>query len=179
MERHFGKALIDTPTLADRIAALGRQISKDYQGKELLVIGVLKGACLFYADLIRKIQVPVTLDFIQAKSYKGRTSSGEVRLLSDPEYADRLADRHVLVVEDIVDSGVTVQYLRKALLAGKPASIAICTLLDKPARRRIPVPVEYVGFTIPDVFVVGYGLDHDESYRNLPYIAALDNIEGG
>ena len=177
-DRQFGKSLIDAPTLADRIRQLGRQITTDYEGRELLLIGVLKGAVLFYADLIRHINVPVTLDFIQAKSYQGRTSSsGEVRLLSEPEYFDRLSGKHVMIVEDIVDSGVTVQYLRKVLLAQNPKSLATCTLLDKPARRRIQVPVEYVGFTIPNVFVVGYGLDHAERYRNLPYIAALDTVE--
>lgn len=176
--RQFGKALIDAPTLADRIKQLARQITADYEGREILAIGVLKGAVLFYADLIRQINVPVTLDFIQAKSYQGRTSSsGEVRLMSEPEYFDRMQNKHVLIVEDIVDSGVTVQYLRKVLLDKKPASLTTCTLLDKPARRRIQVPVEYVGFTIPNVFVVGYGLDHAEKYRNLPYIAALDTVE--
>jgi len=178
MQRQFGKALIDTVTLDARVKALSKQISDDYRGKEILLIGVLKGSVLFYADLIRNIQVPVVLDFVQAKSYAGRTSTGEVRLLSEPEYLDDLDGRHVIVVEDIVDTGVTIQYLRKRLLDKGPASLKVCTLLDKPAKRRIDVPLDYVGFSIPDVFVVGYGMDHREHYRNLPYLAALDGAEG-
>jgi len=178
MERILAKALIDAPTLNKRVQQMARQISEDYAGREILAVGVLKGAVMFYSDLVRLLQVPVVLDFIQAKSYSGRTSSGEVRLLSEPDYLDRLEGRHVLIVEDIVDSGATIQYLRKRLLDKNPASVATCTLLDKPDARRIKVPVDYVGFTIPDVFVVGYGMDHSEHYRNLPYIAALDADEG-
>jgi len=176
--RRFGKALIDAPTLAQRVQQLGKQITTDYAGRELLAVGVLKGAAFFYTDLVRQIGVPVTVDFIRAKSYEGRTTtSGEVRVVSDPDFAEEIAGRHVLIVEDIVDSGVTMQYLRKLLLAERPASLATCTLLDKPSRRRIEVPLDYVGFSIPNVFVVGYGLDHAEHYRNLPYIAALDAVE--
>jgi len=179
MERQFGKALIDAPTLANRVTQLGRQISDDYAGRNILLIGVLKGAALFYADLVRAIQVPVILDFVQAKSYVGQTSqAGDIRMLSEPEYIDRMAGRDVIIVEDIVDSGVTIQYLRKRILDKEPQSLALCTLLDKPRRRRIRVPLDYVGFTIPNVFVVGYGMDHDERYRNLPYIAALESLGG-
>ena len=174
MERKFGKALIDTKTLQQRVQALGKQISEDYAGREILMIGVLKGAVLFYSDLIRHINVPVTLDFVQAKSYAGRTSTGEVRLLSEPEYIDRMDGRHVIVVEDIVDTGVTLQYLRKTLLDKGAASLAICTLLNKPDGRRTQVPLDYVGFDIPNVFVIGYGMDHREQFRNLPYLAVMD-----
>jgi hypoxanthine phosphoribosyltransferase len=176
--RRYGKALIDAPTLAQRVQQLGKQITTDYAGRELLAVGVLKGAALFFSDLVRQIGVPVTVDFIRAKSYLGRTStSGDVRVISDPDFAEEVAGRHVLIVEDIVDSGVTMRYLRKLFLAERPASLATCTLLDKPSRRRMEVPLDYVGFSIPDVFVVGYGLDHAERYRNLPYIAALEAVE--
>lgn len=174
----YGKALIDARTLAQRVQQLGKQITADYAGRELLAVAVLKGAAFFYTDLVRHIGVPVTLDFIRARSYEGRTrTSGEVRVFSDPDFAEDMAGRHVLIVEDIVDSGVTIQYLRKLFLARRPASLATCALLDKPSRRRIDVSVDYVGFSIPDVFVVGYGLDHAERYRNLPYIAALEAVE--
>ncbi len=180
MERKFGKALIDANTLQERIDALARQISEDYAGREILMIGVLKGAVFFYSDLVRRIKVPVILDFVQAKSYAGRTSSGEVRLLSEPEYIDQLEGRHVIVVEDIVDTGVTLQYLRKTLLDKGPASLKTCSLLDKEGDRRTQVKLDYVGFTIPNVFVVGYGMDHNEYFRNLPYLAVLeDNGNGG
>ncbi len=178
MHARFGKALIDTPTLQDRVQQIGRQINQDYADRRVLMIGVLKGSILFYADLVRAIRVPVTMDFVHATSYQGRTTtSGEVRLMTDPEYFDKMEGRHVIIVEDIVDTGVTIQYLRKKILDRGPASLAVCTLLDKPERRRIEVKVDYVGFTIPDVFVVGYGMDHDERYRNLPYIAALEQDE--
>jgi len=177
-ERKFGKALIDTKTLSDRVKQLAQQISRDYEGREILAIGVLKGASIFYSDLVRQIQVPVVLDFIQVKSYAGRTSSsGEVRMIAEPEFIGDMEGRHVLIVEDIVDSGVTMRYLQKILLAKGPASLRCVTLLDKPSRRRIQVPVDYVGFTVPNVFVIGYGLDHAERYRNLPYIASLENAE--
>jgi hypoxanthine phosphoribosyltransferase len=178
VERQYGKALIDTRALSQRVQQLGKQITADYAGRDLLAVAVLKGAAFFFTDLVRHIGVPVTVDFLRAASYAGRTtSSGEVRVVSDPEFAPEIAGRHVLIVEDIVDSGVTLHYLRKLFLAEGPASLATCALLDKPSRRRIEVDVDYVGFTIPNVFVVGYGLDHAERYRNLPYIAALEAVE--
>jgi hypoxanthine phosphoribosyltransferase len=173
----FGKALIDAATLARRVEQLGKQITADYAGREILAVGVLKGAAFFYTDLVRHIARPLVVDFLRAGSYGGRTStSGEVRIFTDEDAAD-VAGRHVLIVEDIVDSGVTMQYLRKLFLAKDPASLATCTLLDKPARRRIEVPLDYVGFKVADVFVVGYGMDHGDRYRNLPYIAALDEVQ--
>lgn len=175
-ELRFGKALIDAATLARRVEQLGRKITADYAGREILAVGILKGAAFFYTDLVRHIGRPLVVDFLRAGSYGGRTStSGEVRIFADEDAAD-VAGRHVLIVEDIVDSGVTMQYLRKLFLAKDPASLATCTLLDKPARRRIEVPLDYVGFTVADVFVVGYGMDHGGRYRNLPYIAALDEV---
>lgn len=174
----YGKALIDAATLARRVQQLGKQITADYADREILAVGILKGATFFYADLVRQIGRPVRIDFLRATSYGGRTTtSGEVRIVSEPAAGDDIAGRHVLIVEDIVDSGVTMQYLRKVFLARNPASLATCTLLDKPVRRRVDVKLDYVGFSIADVFVVGYGLDHGERYRNLPYIAALDAVD--
>lgn len=173
----FGKALIDAATLARRVEQLGKQITADYEGREIVAVGILKGAALFYTDLVRQIRRPLIVDFLRAGSYGGRTStSGDVRIVADDE-AVEVAGRHVLIVEDIVDSGVTMQYLRKLFLAKGPASVATCTLLDKPTRRRIDVRLDYVGFSVADVFVVGYGMDHGERYRNLPYIAALDEVQ--
>jgi len=173
----FGKALIDAATLARRVEQLGKQITADYADREILAVGVLKGAAFFYTDLVRQIRRPLVVDFLRADSYGGRTStSGEVRIVADVDAAD-IAGRHVLIVEDIVDSGVTMQYLRKLFLARDPASLATCTLLDKPTRRRIDVPLDYVGFKVADVFVVGYGMDRGGRYRNLPYIAALDEVQ--
>jgi hypoxanthine phosphoribosyltransferase len=172
----FGKALIDATTLARRVEQLGKQISADYAGREILAVGILKGAAFFYTDLVRHITRPLIVDFLRAGSYGGRTStSGEVRIVADADAA-AVAGRHVLIVEDIVDSGVTMQYLRKLFLAKDPASVATCTLLDKPTRRRIEVRLDYVGFKVADLFVVGYGMDYGERYRNLPYIAALDEV---
>jgi hypoxanthine phosphoribosyltransferase len=174
----FGKALIDAATLARRVEQLGKQITADFSDREIVAVGILKGATFFYADLVRQIRRPLVVDFLRADSYGGRTStSGEVRIVADSDAAD-VAGRHVLIVEDIVDSGVTMQYLRKLFLARDPASLSTCTLLDKPSRRRIDVPLDYVGFTVADVFVVGYGMDHGGRYRNLPYIAALDEVQG-
>jgi hypoxanthine phosphoribosyltransferase len=173
----FGKALIDAATLTRRVAQLGRQITADYAGREIVAVGILKGAAFFYTDLVRHIARPLVVDFMRAESYGGRTAtSGEVQIVSDADAAD-VKGQHVLIVEDIVDSGVTMQYLRKLFLAREPASLATCTLLDKPSRRRIDVPLDYVGFTVADLFVVGYGMDHAGRYRNLPYIAALDNVQ--
>lgn len=177
-ERQYGKALIDGAALAKRVQQLGKQITADYAGREVLAVAILKGAAFFFTDLVRHIGVPLTVDFLRASSYEGRTTtSGEVRVVSDPDFTAEIPGRHVLIVEDIVDSGVTMHYLRKLFLAEGPASLATCALLDKPSRRRIDVKIDYVGFTIPNVFVVGYGLDHAEHYRNLPYIASLEAIE--
>ncbi|MDD4170093.1 MAG: hypoxanthine phosphoribosyltransferase, partial [Desulfotomaculaceae bacterium] len=158
---------------------LGGMISEDYAGKDLLVIGILKGAIIFLSDLVRSITIPSYFDFIDVSSYgNSTTSSGEVRILKDVD--QQIENRHVLIVEDIIDTGLTLDYLVRMLNSRGPASLKICTLLDKPSRRVTPVYVHYRGFSITNDFVVGYGLDFGERYRNLPYIMALSpKIYGG
>lgn len=165
--------LIDEDRLDARVQALAQQIEDDYQDiEDLLLICVLKGGYMFLADLSRALQRPHDLDFMGISSYgAGTRSSGAVQIIMDLKAP--IAERNVLIVEDIIDSGRTLQYMRRILLARSPASLRICTLLTKPARREVDVPVDYIGFEIPDEFVVGYGLDFDEKYRNLPYIAVL------
>jgi hypoxanthine phosphoribosyltransferase len=167
------KVLIDSETLQNRIAELAQQIEKDYQqDEELLLICVLKGAFMFLADLSRALKRPHQVDFMGISSYgSGTESSGAVRIVLDLK--QDIANRHVLIVEDIIDSGRTLDYMRRNLLARSPASLRICSLLDKPERREVDVPVDYLGFEIPNEFVVGYGLDFAEIYRNLPIIAIL------
>ena len=155
--------------IQQRVAQLAQQISSDYRGKELVVISILKGAVVFTADLIRRIEVPLTLDFIAASSYAQASSTGEVKIHCDIRTV--IDDRHVLLVDDIVDTGISLQSLRARLSLMKPASLRSCVLLNKAGRRRVDVPVEYVGFMIPNCFVVGYGLDYDERYRRHPYLA--------
>ena len=172
LERAVGEILIDEETLAARVAELGVEVSSDYQGRDLLLIGVLKGAVFFMADLMRHLTVPCEVDFMAISSYGDSTdSSGIVRILKDLDI--NIENRHVLIVEDIIDSGLTLSYLVRTLEAREPASLEVCALLTKPARREIDVPVRYVGFEIPNRFVVGYGLDFAERYRNLPYVAVL------
>ena len=164
--------LITEERLAAKVAEMGAQISKDYQGRKLIILGVLKGSVVFMSDLIRSITVPVEMDFMAVSSYgAGVKTSGVVKILKD---LDRLiAGYDVLVVEDILDSGMTLSYLTELLRERDPASIRIATLLDKPDRRKVDIKPDYVGFTIPDEFVVGYGLDYAELYRNLPYVGIL------
>ena len=164
--------LITEEQLAAKVAEMGAQISKDYQGRKLIILGVLKGSVVFMSDLIRSITVPVEMDFMAVSSYgAGVKTSGVVKILKD---LDRLiAGYDVLVVEDILDSGMTLSYLTELLRERDPASIRIATLLDKPERRKVDIKPDYVGFTIPDEFVVGYGLDYAELYRNLPYVGIL------
>ena len=172
LEAAVGEILIDRETLAARVAELGTEISADYEGRDLLLIGVLKGAVFFMADLMRHLTVPCEVDFMAISSYGDATdSSGIVRILKDLDI--NIEGRHVLVVEDIIDSGLTLSYLMRSLKARKPASLEICALLTKPERREIDVPVKFVGFEIPNKFVIGYGLDFAERYRNLPYVAVL------
>ena len=167
-----GAILIDEETLQQRVRDLGAEISLDYAGRDLLLVGVLKGAVFFMADLMRELTVPCEIDFMAISSYgAGTDSSGVVRILKDLDI--NISDRHVLVVEDIIDSGLTLSYLMRSLKARKPATVEICALLTKPERREVDVPVAYVGFEIPNRFVIGYGLDFDERYRNLPYVAVL------
>ena len=167
-----GEILIDEETLQRRVDELGAQISEDYRGRDLLLVGVLKGAVFFMADLMRRISLPCEVDFMAISSYgSGVDSSGVVRILKDLDVP--VEDRNVLVVEDIVDSGLTLSYLVRNLEARRPASVDICALLAKPERRENDVACRYVGFEIPNRFVIGYGLDFAERYRNLPYIGVL------
>jgi hypoxanthine phosphoribosyltransferase len=164
--------LYDAPTLDARIAELGAQIRRDYQGKNLVLVGVLKGSILFMADLARQIDLPLSLDFLGLSSYGDKTeSSGVVRITSD--LSKPIEGKDVLVVEDIVDTGLTMQFLLANLATRKPASVRICTLLHKPARAKVQIPLDYVGFTIEDRFVVGYGLDYAEIYRNVPFVGVV------
>jgi len=173
LERDVSEILIEEEALQRRIVELGEEISGDYADRDLLLIGVLKGAVFFMADLMRRLTVPCEIDFMAISSYGGQTdSSGVVRILKDLDM--NIKGRHVLVVEDIIDSGLTLSYLMRNLRSREPASLEICALMTKPARREIEVPVRYVGFEIPNRFVIGYGLDFDERYRNLPYVGVLN-----
>jgi hypoxanthine phosphoribosyltransferase len=173
LEHAVRKVLIGEDALQQRITELGEEISADYHGRDLLLIGVLKGAVFFMADLMRRLTVPCEIDFMAISSYAGATeSSGVVRILKDLDI--NIEGRDVLVVEDIIDSGLTLSYLMRNLEAREPATLEVCALMTKPARREIEVPVRYTGFEIPNEFVVGYGLDFGERYRNLPYVAVLD-----
>jgi len=168
----IGEILVQPDQLQRRVQELGAQISADYADRNPLLIGVLKGAVFFLADLMREITCPCEVDFMAISSYGSATaSSGVVRILKDLDAA--IEDRHVLVVEDIVDSGLTLQYLMRNLGARGPASLEVCALLTKPERRKVELAPRYLGFEIPDKFAIGYGLDHAERYRNLPYVAAL------
>jgi hypoxanthine phosphoribosyltransferase len=169
----IGDVLVSAEQLQRRVRELGAEISRDYAGGTLLLVGVLKGAVFFLADLMRAIDIAVEVDFMAVASYGSATdSSGVVRILKDLDVA--IEGRDVLIVEDIVDSGLTLQYLLRNLGARDPRTLGVCALLTKPARREVELPIRYVGFEIPDAFVVGYGLDHDERHRNLPFVAALE-----
>jgi len=168
----IGSILVSSEELQARIAELGAAISRDYKGRDLVMVGVLKGAVLFLADLMRSIDVPCEVDFMAVSSYGSQTdSSGVVRILKDLDAP--IAGRDVLVVEDIIDSGLTLQYLMRNLRAREPASLEVCSLLTKPERLRVDLSPRYVGFEIPNRFAIGYGLDHAQRYRNLEYVAAL------
>jgi hypoxanthine phosphoribosyltransferase len=174
-DEHIGEILVQADELQHRIKEMAADISRDYKGRDLLLIGVLKGAVFFLADLMRHLDVPCEVDFMAVSSYGSSTdSSGVVRILKDLDAP--LEGRNVLIVEDIVDSGLTLQYLMRTLEARSPASIEVCALLTKPERRKVDTPARYVGFEIPDKFAIGYGLDYDERYRNLPYVATLTGI---
>src|SRR3954451_20460059 len=172
LTRGVSKVLIEEDAVAARVAELGADVSIDYADKDLLLVGVLKGAVFFMADLMRRLTIPCEIDFMAISSYGAATdSSGVVRILKDLDI--NIDGRDVLVVEDIIDSGLTLSYLMRNLEAREPASLEICALLTKPERREIDVPVRYVGFEIPNRFVIGYGLDFDERYRTLPYVGVL------
>jgi hypoxanthine phosphoribosyltransferase len=168
----IGEILVQPDELRRKVADLGAAISRDYAERDLLLVGVLKGAIFFLSDLMREISIPCEVDFMAVASYGSATdSSGVVRILKDLD--DSIEGRDVLLVEDIVDSGLTLQYLLRNLRARGPASVEVCALLTKPERRKIEFEARYVGFEIPNRFAIGYGLDHDERYRNLPFVAAL------
>jgi len=173
LEHAVTEVLIEAEVLQRRIAELGEEISADYAGRDLLLVGVLKGAVFFMADLMRQLTIPCEIDFMAISSYGDSTdSSGVVRILKDLDI--NIEGRDVLVVEDIIDSGLTLSYLVRNLEAREPATLEICALMTKPERREIEVPVRYIGFEIPNRFVIGYGLDFAERYRNLPYVGVLD-----
>jgi hypoxanthine phosphoribosyltransferase len=173
MTRRLGRTLITRQEVSARVTELGRAIGRDYAGRSPLLVGVLKGAVVFTADLVRAIPLSAGFDFMGVSSYGSRAqTSGVVRLTSDLSVS--IEGRDVIIVEDIIDSGRTIHYLRRNLATRHPRSLALCVLLDKVARREVEVPVDYVGFVIPDDFVVGYGLDHDGLYRNLPDISVLE-----
>jgi hypoxanthine phosphoribosyltransferase len=165
------EVLIDSGALMQRVKELGAQIAKDYLGKDLTLVGILKGSVFFTTDLARAIDLPLTLELLGVSSYVGTETTGEVRITSD--VTKPMAGKHILIVEDIIDTGLTMNFLLHNLQAREPASVKICALLEKPARARAKVPIDYKGFVIEDKFVVGYGLDYDEKYRNLSFIGVM------
>jgi hypoxanthine phosphoribosyltransferase len=173
LEHDIGEVLLSEADIASKVAELGRRISDDYAGRNLTLVSVLKGSLPFMADLMRQITLPLRIDLMEVSSYGGTAteSSGLVRIMKD--LSASIADENVLLVEDIIDTGLTLNYLVRYLRGKSPASLKICTLLDKPARRLVDIPVDYVGFEIPDQFVVGYGLDYSERYRNLRFVGVL------
>jgi hypoxanthine phosphoribosyltransferase len=172
-DRLIAETLVEEDALQARIAELGDEISRDYQGREPLLVGVMKGAVFFMADLVRRVTVPCEIDFMAVSSYgSGTDSSGVVRILKDLDA--NIEGRHVLIIEDIVDSGLTLSYLVRNLQARGPATLEVCALLTKPERRKTDINCRYVGFEIPNRFAIGYGHDYGERYRSLPYVAALD-----
>jgi hypoxanthine phosphoribosyltransferase len=164
-----GKPLFTKEQIQDRVKELAEKISHDYADKDILAVGILKGAFMFFSDLVRAIQIPLTIDFILATSYLKTDSTGEVKIYYDIK--EDVTDKDVVLIEDIVDSGITLNYIRERVLAKSPRSLKTCVFLDKRERRIVDVPLDYIGFEIPNKFVVGYGLDYDDKFRNLPYIA--------
>ena len=177
MEQIFGRPFVSQEEMRTRIRELGRQIAAASLNKALILVGVLKGAYAFYADLARAIRIPLRVDFLIVASYGGKSkSSGKVKMITD--LTEDIAGKHVLLVEDIVDSGLTARHLIAKLSKHKPKSIKVCTLLSRPHRRQVNVAIDYVGFKLPNQYVVGYGLDYQQRYRNLPYLAVLDKVQG-
>ena len=168
--------MLSQEEIENKVTELAKQIEKDYEGQDLLLVGILKGASVFVADLMRKINLNVNIDFMSVSSYgSGTVSSGTVKILKDLDVD--IKDKNVLIVEDIIDSGITLRNLYDTLMTREPRSLKLCTLLNKPARKKVDVDVDYVGFVIEDKFIVGYGIDYDEKYRNLPYIAIVEDVE--
>lgn len=172
MHENLEKIIFTENQIKERVAELGAQITKDYDGKEIVAVGILKGAIVFFTDLVREIKLPVQFDFMAVSSYgAGTKTSGTVRLLKDID--TDIENKHVIIIEDIVDSGLTLKYLKENFEHRKAASVKLCVLMDKPSGRQTPITVDYVGFTVPDVFIIGYGVDYAGRYRNLPYIGTL------
>jgi hypoxanthine phosphoribosyltransferase len=165
----IGKPFLTTEQIQNKVAELADRISRDYLGKEILAIGILKGSFMFFSDLVRAIQQPVTVDFVIASSYIRTTSTGEVKVHYDVK--EEIRGKHVLLIDDIVDTGISLNYLRERIISQNPESLKVCAFLDKKERRIVDVKLDYVGYEIPNVFVVGYGLDYENQFRNLPYIA--------
>ena len=171
MKRDIERVLLTEEEIREKVSEIGQQISVDFAGKDPIFVGVLKGCFIFMADLMRNVSIPCSMDFMAVSSYSGTSSTGAVKINKD--LSEDILDRHLILVEDILDSGVTLNYLKQYLTVRRPASIHIATLLDKPARRKADIQPDYCCFQVPDAFVVGYGLDFDERYRNLPYIGIL------
>ena len=171
MHEDIAKILITEEEIRKRIKELGEEISRDYNGKDPILVTVLRGAIVFLCDLMRKISIPITLDFLSISSYSGQTQTGVVRILKDLD--ENIENRQVILVEDIIDTGLTLNYILKTLKARRPADVRVCALLDKKVRRIVDVSIDYLGFEIPDEFVVGYGMDYNQRYRGLPFICIL------
>jgi hypoxanthine phosphoribosyltransferase len=172
-----GSVLVSSGEIQEKVRGLGGRITRDYRDEKLLLVGILRGAVVFLSDLMRHLELECEIDFMEVSSYgTGTSSSGVVRILKDLQ--EDITGKHVLIVEDIVDTGLTLAYLRRTLLARKPASLEVCALLSKPSRRQVDLPVKYLGFEVPDVFVIGYGIDYAGAYRNLPDIRALKSAHG-
>ncbi|MDR7855680.1 hypoxanthine phosphoribosyltransferase [Tissierella sp.] len=172
MENIIKSILVSEEDIAEKVKELGKQITEDYKGKDLILVGILKGAVIFMSDLSRNIKMPIGMDFMAVSSYgRSSTSTGEVRIIKDLDFS--VENKDIIIVEDIIDTGYTLAYLTDNLRKRGAKSVKVCTLLDKPERRKVDVAVDYLGFAIPDEFVVGYGLDYAEKGRNLPYVAAL------
>ncbi len=172
MDEVIKEVLVSSEEINKRVKELGQEITEDYKGKDLMLVGILKGAVIFMSELVQNINLPITMDFMAVSSYGNSSqSSGVVRIIKDLDCY--IEGKDILIVEDIIDTGLTLDYLTDNLRKRGPKSVKICTLLDKPERREVEVPVDYVGFQVPDEFIVGYGIDYAEKYRNLPYISAL------
>ena len=171
MNRAVERILITEEEIREKVRQVGWQISRDYEGKDPIFVGVLKGCFIFMADLMRYVDIDCSMDFMAVSSYSGTNSTGAVKINKD--LSEDIGGRHIILVEDILDSGVTLNYLKNYLMVRKPASIAVATLMDKPSRRKAEIYADYSCFEVPDAFVVGYGLDYNERYRNLPYIGVL------
>lgn len=172
MEKLIKEVLVTEEEIASKVKEIASKVSEDYKGKDLIMVGILKGAFIFMSDLSRSLSIPVTLDFMAVSSYgKSSESTGEVRIVKDLDFS--VEDKHILIIEDIIDTGYTLAYLTDNLRKRGAKSVKVCALLDKPERRKVDIKVDYPGFAIPDEFVVGYGLDYAEIGRNLPYVAAL------